>query len=598
MYGDFPVERVPLFQPKGYVPKAGAGHRMDGVPQPKDMFRSAVKFISPVAYHPGDPGKNVSQNVLSVELGALYHNVELATGDPVRCEKCGAIFCASDAPSLTKADDDDSARCWTCKYCGTKQQIEIEDAEIPQTNVSEYVIVPGAEQAPAEAAAAAADGAAAAAPDDDCYVVFCVDVSGSMNMTSKVNDKYISKLACVAGAVYAQMDALRHEHPNRRVCLVTFGSDFDVFNGTEHKRGTGVILSDWDAIVKFTDDIQVDQPVSAIFDALAEEVIYLQDRGCTALGPALLASITIASRKRGSYVVLCTDGMANQGIGSLENVRFNKDDTEKSEIELLYDKFGETAKDAGVTVSVIGIKGAECRMENLGAVADATGGSVDLAEPGNLDFSGTIEEPILASRVSVIVRVDPAFIFENGTNALAAEVGNVKRITQHQCVLFSSPDDKIKPPSEVRLQCEITFTMTNGAQHLRVVEKVIPFKADVREAVDGINVQLVGGYVSRTAAKMAHDGEVEAAGVFSQGYQDKLQDFYGMQRHATVEQREMLHRYRTQNAQAQCMVQSSLCQQRASGMSNFSAARNRDDFTSANIYQMRSDAGSQQCLIM
>jgi len=115
MYGDFPVERVPLFQPKGYVPKAGAGHRMDGVPQPKDMFRSAVKFISPVAYHPGDPGKNVSQNVLSVELGALYHNVELATGDPVRCEKCGAIFCASDAPSLTKADDDDSARCWTCK---------------------------------------------------------------------------------------------------------------------------------------------------------------------------------------------------------------------------------------------------------------------------------------------------------------------------------------------------------------------------------------------------------------------------------------------------------------------------------------------------
>mgnify|MGYP000569046789 CR=1 FL=1 len=36
--------------------------------------------------------------------------------------------------------------------------------------------------------------------------------------------------------------------------------------------------------------------------------------GCTALGPALVTSIELASRSRGSKIVLCTDGMANQGL--------------------------------------------------------------------------------------------------------------------------------------------------------------------------------------------------------------------------------------------------------------------------------------------
>jgi len=298
--------------------------------------------------------------------------------------------------------------------------------------------------------------------------------------------------------------------------------------------------------------------------------------------------------------VLCTDGMANQGIGSLENIHqeIDKDESKKSDVELLYERFGNTAKDSGVTVSVIGIKGTECSLENLGVVADTSGGSVDLADPTNLDFSETIEEPVLATRVQVALRVEPAFVFENGKNALSADVGNVKRLTRQQCALFSSPDDKVKPPSEVRMQCEITFTTTNNAVHLRVVERVIPFMEDLREAVDGIDIELVGGYVSRTAASMAHDGEVEAAGEFSQGYQDLLNQYLRMQRRVNMQQQEMMSRFTMQNSLAQSLVQESVQEQRATGRSNYSQARHRSDMQSANIYQMRSDKGAAACCIM
>jgi len=604
-----PMGRVPLIQPKGYVPKASAdGPSNQNVPMPADMFRSAVKCISPAVYHPGEPGKNLTQNVLSVELGALTRPVDLATGDPIRCKQCQAIFCASDAPNLTRVekegggeDEDMTARVWTCRFCGCKQEIEVDDAEIPTSSVSEYVVAPGEEPEAAPAAGSEAAAAAGAAePEDDCYVVFCVDVSGSMSMTLLQNGKHVSKLACVANAVYTQLDALRHEHPNRRVCLITFGTDVDVFDGEKHSQAGFSSLGDWDSMVKFAEGITIDRPVSAVFDALAEQVIYMEERGCTALGPALLTALTIAKRKRGSYVVLCTDGMANQGIGSLENLyqEIDKDETQKSAVELLYERFGNTAKEDGVTVSVIGIKGADCSLKNLGVVADLSGGAVDLADPSNLDFAGAIEEPILATRVQVTVRVVPAFVFENGKSALSADVGNVKRITRQQCGLFSSPDDKIKPPSEVRLQCEITFTMTNGAVHLRVCEKVIPFMEDLREAVDGIDVELVGGYVSRTAAGMAGEGEVEAAGQFSQGYQELLQQYLGMQRRVNLQQQAMMSRYTMQNSLAQNLVQQSVSTQRATGRSNFSQARHQSDMESANIYQMRSDQGAAACCIM
>ena len=43
----------------------------------------------------------------------------------------------------------------------------------------------------------------------------------------------------------------------------------------------------------------------------------MRARGGTALGPALLIATTMAAKIPGSKVIMCTDGEANLGIGSL-----------------------------------------------------------------------------------------------------------------------------------------------------------------------------------------------------------------------------------------------------------------------------------------
>lgn len=52
---------------------------------------------------------------------------------------------------------------------------------------------------------------------------------------------------------------------------------------------------------------------------LKKRVMELQEGGPTALGPALLASILMAKQSSSTAeVIICTDGIANVGLGSYE----------------------------------------------------------------------------------------------------------------------------------------------------------------------------------------------------------------------------------------------------------------------------------------
>lgn len=48
-------------------------------------------------------------------------------------------------------------------------------------------------------------------------------------------------------------------------------------------------------------------------------VLSLEEGGATALGPTLLIAVTMAAQHPGSKVIICTDGMANVGMGRLDN---------------------------------------------------------------------------------------------------------------------------------------------------------------------------------------------------------------------------------------------------------------------------------------
>lgn len=58
--------------------------------------------------------------------------------------------------------------------------------------------------------------------------------------------------------------------------------------------------------------------ITESFKFLKDGIMMAKPLGGTALGPGLLTSVVMAGEGGpGSVVVLCTDGMANEGIGAM-----------------------------------------------------------------------------------------------------------------------------------------------------------------------------------------------------------------------------------------------------------------------------------------
>lgn len=57
-------------------------------------------------------------------------------------------------------------------------------------------------------------------------------------------------------------------------------------------------------------------------EALQKQLHSIEESGPTALGPALLTAVGMASQGApGSQVIICTDGLANVGLGAFDEVK-------------------------------------------------------------------------------------------------------------------------------------------------------------------------------------------------------------------------------------------------------------------------------------
>ena len=63
--------------------------------------------------------------------------------------------------------------------------------------------------------------------------------------------------------------------------------------------------------------LRMKKTIAETKDSLLQRVGQMCIKGTTALGPAVLTSVAMASKGApGSQVIICTDGMANVGLGS------------------------------------------------------------------------------------------------------------------------------------------------------------------------------------------------------------------------------------------------------------------------------------------
>uniref|UniRef100_A0A8C9TTM3 Si:dkey-9k7.3 n=1 Tax=Scleropages formosus TaxID=113540 RepID=A0A8C9TTM3_SCLFO len=341
-------------------------------PQPK----SAPPPVPPRGQEAkGEMRLKANVNVLSLNVGRLVDISKAAaihcTRRPVYCSRCHAAM-----SSLSNLQSKQSETVWPCEFCGQENKIMSTDPGAKRTarqNLPGRDIIYLSEDSDGDYINL-----------EDMLVVFCVDISGSMSVTYEVtpgnstrSPTYVSRLQSVQDALQRALSSLLHSSPHRRVALVTFNDEVTVYgDGT----GAPLTLRDW-SLVDFDhlkeQGKQYCTPhcIAESIHPLNQKIKEMQEHGATALGPAALVSIAMASRYTGSKVIICTDGQANIGLGAFEQ----GSEHAVSYCPYFYSQLAKEAVDKGVIVSVLTFEGTDCRLAEVGRLADYTGGRVSAA---------------------------------------------------------------------------------------------------------------------------------------------------------------------------------------------------------------------------
>jgi hypothetical protein len=239
-------------------------------------------------------------------------------------------------------------------------------------------------------------------------------------------------------------------------------------------------------------------------------------------------------------IVLCTDGLANVGLGSVD------DDapaptapleegapSAESAAEAFYRRVGEFAASKGVTIDVLGIEGDGCNLETLGALAEATGGDVTQVNPTNVtkNFSSILSKKILATHVSVtlLLHAGMAFRYQDGVtgNKLFKDIGNVTEESQFSFEYSTRPSHECAPGlltglTELPFQVQIRYTRLNGMQCVRVISRSQAVTEDRYAAEREMQTRVVAGHAAQQAAVTAQKGAYHASRVTGHAYNSLL----------------------------------------------------------------------------
>lgn len=122
-------------------------------------------------------------------------------------------------------------------------------------------------------------------------------------------------------AIENQINGIKEGDPNKKVGLVTFNNEVVVYG--DCKKDPVHIVGD--KLYKFNDIVEdvvplkVEEPLRTSYEQILHNLEKTEASGATALGPAVVASIELASKgSPGSTVMICTDGLANIGLGNLD----------------------------------------------------------------------------------------------------------------------------------------------------------------------------------------------------------------------------------------------------------------------------------------
>ncbi|KZV89837.1 hypothetical protein EXIGLDRAFT_721010 [Exidia glandulosa HHB12029] len=464
-------------------------------------------------------------NVVLLNLGSLAQEnfnlleiKELAAAPP-SCQGCSAILGHSS----------------TCVFCGTANP-KVDSFEVRRA-VEEYVLVKGVGAAPKVVTIA---NGPVVNLEDTGLTVFCVDVSGSMNVTQQVNQLQglwnqmkrdqgldsgstaasVTRLQCMQDAMNVHLERLHKHFPNRRVAILAFSSDVECFFGDSHFRATTVHESDVRSLqAGIARGIELMprtwKTAGEAYITLKAVTDNLQTKGATALGTALALALGLAKTHRTvssspTEIFLCTDGASNQGIGTTDNNAWGYGAQNLSSADhgrQFYSVAGETAAGLGAKINVIGISGEGVALDVLAVAAQASGGLVNVVDANELrrELRKATQKRIIATDIALTLHAPRGwrFVSDARPGAVVSDSGNVVTYTHAQAGDTTSVSFAFEPVvgekkkgwtgDAVPFQACITYkSPSSGDTRVRMLHTVVPATADRGHAERGVHVSLLG----------------------------------------------------------------------------------------------------------
>ncbi|KAL4507018.1 hypothetical protein ABPG72_001811 [Tetrahymena utriculariae] len=377
-------------------------------------------------------------------------------------------------------------------------------------------------------------------------LIYVLDNSGSMSsVESYIKNGGFIQLSRKLSVIQSiqEMSNQGSSIQNKEIQLIVFSDEVQIYTNIQNQphNVSQSSLNNWDQLIASVQGIQdqmVGVPVEKVNDLLA---IYRKSNkmGSTALGPAILAAVEIAKSNRGSQIIVCTDGMANQGLGSIGQ-QLQKSATQ------YYLEVAQYAKQKGVQVSIIGIGDDKMGLQVIGKLAEKTNGSVFKIDLSNLNdkLDNILQDKMIASDVKMKIFLHKNVILEDRSKEdLEVDVGNA---TRESCItfeyLFQHPEE-LKDISSIPFQAQIEYTDLNGQKQFIVVTKQIKTTQNAQYVDNNLNMEIVEKRMAQKCANLIKQGDVQQA----KQYQQKWNNF--------VEKNDNYSDYQQQLKQQQQMIE-------------------------------------------
>ena len=480
---------------------------------------------------PAAPGitykKAIDCNALVIKLNTLEKGVDENLKKLYKCQKCNSYL---NKYSNLIQNSENNTYDWKCEFCFYENKgLMIEKDNLPKNDIVETCIIEPTIKTEETK------------EEDDSSLIFCLDKSSSMGDTymldkeieekfnkvrKKKFDKKITRLEMVKISIEKIITSLLKESPKVKVGFVVFSDDVEV-KGDCLSNIIKVKEKDLDKETKLislgkenTNLIKTE--IKESYDKIIEYLRSIDYKGCTALGPGALLSLSLLSKsKPGSRIFVCTDGESNVGLGNIWN--------HKEESIEFYKKLGNMAKEKGIIISLIAFEDTNSSIDILKSMVDISGGDIFRVNPKHImdEITDLLENKAVATEVEIKINLNKCLTFRdeekinmnNEGSSILKKLGNVTKEKEDYFEFKFKHAKKLAEINEINFdelenlifQVEITYKKKNGGKYIRVISKNLKVSDDKEKIHKQADFNIISTLQIQKSAKLAGKGDMMLA---------------------------------------------------------------------------------------